>query len=188
MIINIKVLGVFEMKESIPKSVIRNRRNKIKEYTSEYNLTIEILADFFQVPLRVISADIKVIKETEPNFKLQNEGLKIFCVYLQKEKVQNEVNNRIEEFGTTSRDWSRVGFWIEAKHFGEECKKMFREMSDIHKRSLLQRAYSMLKMGYTLDDVRLICSLKKVDMEMLHIDFFLYRSLIVVPHHRFFCI
>ena len=173
MIINIKVLGVFEMKESIPKSVIRNRRNKIKEYTSEYNLTIEILADFFQVPLKAIESDIEAIKVTDgnANFALQNEGLKTFCIYFQKEKVRcnvlNAVKSRTAEYGPTQRDWAREGFWMKVRQFGVDCKDMFINVSNLHQRSLLQHSYSMLKIGYTMDDVTKICSITKVDIAIL---------------------
>lgn len=161
------------MKESIPSLILKNRRNKIYKYASEYNLTIEILADFFQVPLKAIESDIEAIKATDgnANFALQKEGLNIFCIYFQKEKVRcdvlNEVKSRTVEYGPTQRDWAREGFWMEVRQFGAGCKDMFKDVSNLHQRSLLQHSYSMLKIGYTMDDVTKICSLTKVDIAIL---------------------
>lgn len=157
------------MKKSVPKLVVENRRSKIIEYAADYNLTVEILADFFQVPIRTIESDINAIKDMEnkSDFKLQKEGLKIFCIYFQKEEVRREVQKHIEEYGSSSRDWASVGFWMEAKQFGEAYKDIFKNVSNLHQRGILQHAYSLLKLGYTMDDTRLICSLKKVEMEIL---------------------
>lgn len=158
------------MKNVVPKHVVTYRREKIVKLAEEYNLTPEILAEFFQVPVKVIKNDIqpkeKEKEEREP-ITIVKEGLKVFCVYDEKIKLENAVKDNVKGRNINRRDWAYEGFWMEPKYFGDDCRDLFLNNPDLHRRRLMQRAYSMYRLGYTISDVRSICKLTRMETELV---------------------
>lgn len=155
------------MKNVVPKHVVTYRREKIEELAKVYNLTPEILAEFFQVPVKVIRNDLKTGGKDQKPIIIIKEGLKVFCVYDEKVKLENDVRENVRELNITRRDWAYQGFWLEPKHFGDDCRDLFLNNPDLHRRRLLQRAYSMYRIGYTIADVRSICKLTRMEVELV---------------------
>ena len=158
------------MKNVVPKHVVTNRRRKIREFAKEYNLTPEMLAEFFQVPVKVIKNDIQPKKKAEKDREpiiIVKEGLKVFCVYDEKVKLENTVKDNVKGRNINRRDWAYEGFWMEPRHFGDDCRDLFLNNKNLHRRGLMQRAYSMYRIGYTIADVRSICKLTRMEVELV---------------------
>lgn len=156
-----KQRGIFMSKINIPLTVVDNRRIKIKEYSQEYNLTKPKLAEFFQVPIKVIEEDLKTVSEG------LGKGTKEFDVSVRKNEVLNEILKEYYFKEITERMWAKYGFWMEVHHFGNGCRELFLSVESFKVRSNLQRAYDMLKLGFTIADVKIICELSIAETEIL---------------------
>ncbi len=155
------------MKNMVPKHVLTNRRRKISEFAKEYNLTPEILAEFFQVPIKVINNDLQTGETDQKPITIVKEGLKVFCIYQQKIELVNSVQEKVKDRNINRRDWAYEGFWMEPKHFGDDCRDMFLNVTNLHRRRLMQKACSMYRFGYTIADVRLVCKLTRMEVELV---------------------
>lgn len=156
-------------KASIPKTVVKKRRAKIKKYASQYNLTPAILAEFFQVPIKVIERDL-----VEGEITLSEDGLKKFDINSKKTKILNSVNKAYKNGRIEQSVLAEKGFWTKPIRFDYEHRDMFLNIetrkkteTSEEKRTRMRKSYAMMLLGFTVADVRIICKTERAEMEMI---------------------
>lgn len=146
--------------DSLSLRIVANRRKLEKKLSKKYALTEAQLAEFFQVPIRVIERDLRMAKislsDTGEFFPLD----KIKKVYYKNAcKKEKEGLSREEAL-------AECGFWNESNSF--ESKD--RSFSGFEKCQILrmQKAVSLSSYGYSASDIKNILSgFGKVETELV---------------------
>lgn len=156
-------------KTSIPKTVVEKRKAKIKKYASKYNLNSAILAEFFQVPIKVIEKDL-----VEGDISLIKVGLEDFDINSKKTKILNSVNKACQNGRAEQSVLAEKGFWTKPIRFDYEQRDMFfnietrkKTETSEEKRTRMRKSYAMMLLGFTVADVRIICKTERAEIEMI---------------------
>ena len=156
-------------KESIPQLVVEKRQAKINKYASKYNLTPAILAEFFQVPIKVIEKDLKVVETP-----IASVGLDEFDINTRKTKILNSVNKACLNGRTEQGALAEKGFWTKPIRFDYEHRDKFldietrkKDETSEEKRTRMRKTYAMMFLGFTVADVRIICKTERAEIEMI---------------------
>lgn len=156
-------------KASIPKTIVKNRREEINKYAPKYNLTPAILAEFFQVPIKVIERDL-----VEGEITLSEDGLKKFDINSKKTKILNSVNKACKNGRIEQSVLAEKGFWTKPIRFDYEHRDMFLNIetrkkteTSEEKRTRMRKSYAMMLLGFTVADVRIICRTERAEIEMI---------------------
>lgn len=147
--------------KNIPFTIVENRRKTEKRFAENYAVTEAQLAEFFQVPIKVIKKDI-----VASNIKLDN-SLKEFPMNRMMRITYNRATN-LESKGLSREEaLAECGFWREASFYCVACGDFEPNVEDKDRQEKLRKAYPMVKVGYTIADVKLICELQLKDVEYL---------------------
>ena len=156
-------------KASIPKTIVKNRREEINKYAPKYNLTPAILAEFFQVPIKVIEKDL-----VEGDITLSKDGLEEFDITARKAKILSSVNKACQNGRAEQSVLAEKGFWTKPIYFEREHRDKFlnietrkKNETSEEKRTRMRESYAMMLLGFTVADVRIICKTERAEIEMI---------------------
>ncbi len=143
---------------SLSQTIVSNRIKQEKGFANTYDVSVTDLAEFFQVPSKVIEKDI-----AENDIKFT--GKKHFDVNKEKHSFYNVVTMFEKEGLSKEEALASIGMWTEPEYFGEKTinYKGFTK----NESSRIGKGVQMAKYGYTKEEIQKTQNLNKVEMEFV---------------------
>ena len=154
-----------ELGNNLSAMIAKNRRDLIQVFSEKYTVTEAELAEFFQVPIKVIRLDLN---ESNIILKKENEP---FPLEKEKRLYSMKVSNLQRKGMSKEEALAECGFWADYHTFiKSEKEKVFQ---GFYKEQILrmQKAVALSEYGYTISDIKeIVPEITKVEMAFLKKD------------------